>query len=346
MDFQRSSWAGSQPEVHAQVARGCVTDTAGNHAHLCPLGGSADDARTNCRPVAASAAQPELKPVLDRTAVHPQLEWFVDRGHGGIDPAVIVEISKGDAPMQTRRSEVWSHTRRHVGEMSVLIAENAIALRFVGIQSTAGDKKIEPTVVVEIDQTTTPTAPTTTQAHETRRRAGVLESSVAAITKQLVGFTTQAGHHDIETPVPIDVTKVRAHAGNLPAIAVIGNPGFESNLLHFPCQVVNQEIARIVIGDKGVGEPISVEVRDRDAHALAEYLSQPNFLRHFGEGSIPIIVIDEERFGTILVGMAIGASGPIQPAAYRIGPRRPIAVIRNEQIQVTVIVVVDPRRRH
>src|SRR5581483_2919883 len=291
MDFQRSTSVRSQTEVNSQVAGRCITDTAGDSANLRPLRGSTNHPCPNGGPVAASARQLHLQPVLDRTAIHPQFDGFIDRGYSRIDATVVIEVGKRHTAMQTRGCEIGAHPGGCVSKVAVLIPKHAVRLRFVAIQSTAGDEKVEPAIIVEIDQATTPAAPSAAQAQKAAGRACILECPVAAILKKLVGFATQAGHHDVRTSVAVNVAKIGAHAGDLAAVPVVSDSSLDANLFHSAGYVLEQKIAGIVICDEGVCIAVAVIVANGNTHTLAEYFAQANFASDFGECAVAVIVV-------------------------------------------------------
>ena len=92
--------------------------------------------------------------------------------------------------------------------------------------------------------------------------------------------------------------------------------------------------------------PIAGKIGHRQPHPLAQQVGQPLLARDLGKRAVAVVVVELHRLGVVFVRMAIRARLRLQPAADGVGPRRPVAVIRNEQVQPPVVVVVDPASRH
>ena len=71
-----------------------------------------------------------------------------------------------------------------------------------------------------------------------------------AVQKDIKGLILQAGHHDIEPAIAIDVAKIRAHAGNGAPVAVIGHARIHPDLLQALAAIAQQQIAGVVVGNE------------------------------------------------------------------------------------------------
>ena len=109
---------------------------------------------------------------------------------------------------------------------------------------------------------------------------------------------------------------------------------------------MDEHVAVIVVGNEDIRESIAVIVGDGDAHSLAQQLAHPRLRRNFCESSVPIIVIKQNGLGSILVRVTIRAVSIVEAAANRILPRRPVTVIRYDEVKVAIVVVIDPGRCH
>ena len=159
--------------------------------------------------------------------------------------------------------------------MAFLVAKDAIRLRLVRIQTAAGDKHIQPAIVIQVNQPAAPAAHIPAQPEDAAAGACVFKGAVAVIGKYLEGFATQSRHHDVRPSVSVDVTEVRTHAGDLAAVAVVGNAGFDAGLLHLSAaHIANQQIRRMVVGDEKTGPSAAVEVGKRHPHAFAKNVAE------------------------------------------------------------------------
>src|SRR5579872_3357456 len=121
--------------------------------------------------------------MLHGTAIHPEFDRLIQRSHGRIYPAVIIEISERHTAMHAGNREVRTSISGNICEMTGNVFQHAIRLRFIGIESTACDEHIQPAVVVEIDQAAAPSIPGAAQVEQVATDASVVESTFAVITK-------------------------------------------------------------------------------------------------------------------------------------------------------------------
>src|SRR5437879_7191941 len=150
----------------------------------------------------------------------------------------------------------------------------------------------------------------------------------------------------IGTPIIIDVFEIDPHAGKGAAALGIRNTRFQSNLLEFlAAKIMKEEVGMIVIGHKYVYESITIVVGDGDSHAFPEVLGDSSFYGNIGEGAVAVVAVQSIREIRIIVGMAICTQLGSRAAVWVL-INLPLAVIRHEQVQQAVIVVIDPGCRH
>ena len=227
--------ASPEAEVHGEVAGGGVTDAAGDGADLQAGAGVAADLGADRGPVAFSSGEAELQPVpgriVVRGAIPPEFDGRVEYADRGIKAAVAIEVGKDHAAMQRGAAEAPPALIRDIFKAPAAVVEDAVGLRVRRIESSAGDEQIEPAVVVEIHQPAAPAAPFAAQVEEAGARAAIVEGAVALVEKDFVGFVLQAGHDDVGPAIAVDVAEVRAHAGDVASIAVVGYAGLHADFL-------------------------------------------------------------------------------------------------------------------
>src|ERR1700722_14184064 len=224
--------------------------------------------------------------MTNRTAIHPEFERSIQRRNHNTEPPVVIEVRKRRSTMQPGYAEARAGLGRDIRKLALLVAQNSIRLCLVRIQAAAGDKQVEPTVIVQIYQAAAPTAPALAESNNPAGSASVIEAAVAAIYKELKGFSAQASHNDVRESVSIDIGKVRTHAGDLSPISIEGYAGLDADFLQLAQAIPDKQIARIVICDEKARTAVSSEVGYCDAHSLAEKLAEPHLPRDFREGPV------------------------------------------------------------
>ena len=149
--------------------------------------------------------------MLHRTSIHPEFDGLVQRSHGGIDAPVVIEVGEHNSTMQARHGKVSAGIRGNICEAPSLIVQHPVRLGLVHVKPTAGDKHIQPAIVVKIDKTATPATPRPAQAEQAAAGTGVLEGAFAVIAEQLKSLSVQAGHQDVGQPIAVEVSEIHSH---------------------------------------------------------------------------------------------------------------------------------------
>src|SRR5208337_2113046 len=190
-----------ESKVYGEILAGRIADGIGYAAHLSPAGGLARHLRADSGSVAALPLELQLKPVPLRASVPPQLEGLVQCGHGRVHQPITVKIRENHAPVQARRCELLAYALRYVCKHSRQVSDNTVRLSIGGIQTAAGHKEIQPTVVVEIHQAATPAIPGPAQSQQPRARASIIKNGVATIQEDLPRLVAQAGHDQVRPAI-------------------------------------------------------------------------------------------------------------------------------------------------
>jgi hypothetical protein len=125
------------------------------------------------------------------------------------------------------------------------------------------------------------------------------------------------------------------------AALVVGHAPLVAGLLERPVLLIDeQEIAHRVVGHEHVHIPVAVEIRDGDAHPLAQFLAEAGRVGDIFEAAVAEVVIQAVRDIGIDLRMAIVFLAVC--GADFVGLRGPDGVVGDDQIQLAVVVVVEP----
>src|ERR1039458_8975670 len=81
------------------------------------------------------------------------------------------------------------------------------------------------------------------------------------------------------------------------------------------------------------------------AHSFAADLSNACVRRHVRKGSIPVVVVKRIGKRGVILGMAVGAHIRTG-SAKRVLVDLPLAIVRHEQVQAAVVIVIEPAGGH
>ena len=99
-----------------------------------------------------------------------------------------------------------------------------------------------------------------------------------------------------------------------------------------------------VVGHEDVGESVRIRIRHRDAHAFPDVRSDPSRAGHVGEPAAAVVAVEKIREPLVVGGRAVHSF------AFRTADsvilRRPVQVAGHEQVEVRIVVVVQPGRPH
>src|SRR5207248_3960132 len=102
-------------------------------------------------------------------------------------------------------------------------------------------------------------------------------------------------------------------------------------------------VRRRIVRDVDVGPPVAVVVADGDAEARTVRLVDAGGLADVDEMSVPIVVKEPRRRGTVRSRSAVVAN-PDRIVAQLVARNREVDVASDEQIEETVAIVIEERR--
>ncbi len=109
-----------------------------------------------------------------------------------------------------------------------------------------------------------------------------------------------------------------------------------------PAQVVEQQVRAVVVGHEDIDKAVAVVIRNGHAHAAAEVLRDSRLGRDVRERAVAVVAVERVRERLVVFRIAVGAQ--LAGQAYRVLVHFPLAVVRDEQIEQAVVVVVQPGR--
>ena len=173
-----------------------------------------------------------------------------------------------------------------------------------------------------------------------RRLIGKKTRAVVVIERHaLVG---EVADHQALAARTVVVAGVGAHAGaRAPRIAESdsrGKAGFRECAVVI---VVVELVRRRVVRNKKIDPAVVVVIQQRDAKRLSARIVKAGSLGHILESSVAKVVKEPRAFSFVDLGRAIGLVLAVERAEL-IGLLRPIDIMRDEEIELAVIVVVEP----
>ena len=104
---------------------------------------------------------------------------------------------------------------------------------------------------------------------------------------------------------------------------------------------MEEHVRGVVVGHEDVREAVTIVVGKGDAHSLPADLADARGRRHVREGPVPVVVVKRVGKRGVILGMTVGAHVRVGPAEG-VFVDLPFAVVRYEQVQAAVVIVVEP----
>ena len=155
----------------------------------------------------------------------------------------------------------------------------------------------------------------------------------------------QVDHKQVEGGIVVDIDRADPHA-RLDRTAFVQGATPQQGPVDKSAipPVQPQLVDGAVVGHEDIGAAIAVEVAAHHSQTIAEGRAEPGYCRYVGKGAVAVVAIQHVRHGSIVIpGTAVIAIAEMGEA---LSPRlqRPVDVVRHEQIEVAVRVVVDEGR--
>src|SRR5258708_6790522 len=160
-----------------------------------------------------------------------------------------------------------------------------------------------------------------------------------------IHFLVDVGDEQILPAVLIEIGGIDAHAGAFAPVLTVGHAGAETHLFKFSVVLVHEkEICDRVVGDEEIHPTVVVHVRGNHAPGFTERFADAGFLSDVGKGAIAIVVKEPAFCRLVDARNAVVAFAFALVSAKFIFRFIEIDKAANEQVQLAVIVVVEPDR--
>ena len=346
------------------LKRGSVRQTQGKRlgrAHstfsLLDFGEAVGDkfeACPNAVAVGLGADQKDLEPMVGvATVVAEELGRAAPDVDGEVQVAIIIEIGGGQPPPGDGAREVGAEGVRNLFEFPLaqvaehqqrlFVSDLAVIELNVVEHGAVQLADIGPSVVVVVEELHGDAAQQNRFVADAGAVSGVVEGPVVVVAVEAVEFKVEVGDIEVLPAVAVHVGGVNAHARLVLAVFARGHAGGERGVLKSAVVVVEEEeVGPGVVGDGDVGPSVVVEVGEHHAHALGFGFSHAGFLAHVGERAVVVVVIEPDALTFVVVGMAVGAVARPVLAAPEVVLRRPLDIVRDQEVEPAVLVVVEP----
>ena len=149
---------------------------------------------------------------------------------------------------------------------------------------------------------------------------------------------------DRRTAGPIVIGGIDAHAGARHAGLAERDAGRRCDILESAVAKVPIQLVRLrVVRDEQIDPSVVVEVEHRNAESLRRRILQPGAARDVFEGAVAAVAIQDGALPVVGFRRAVRLRLPVE-RAEEVLLDRPFDVARDEQIQLSVVVVVEPER--
>ena len=341
----------AEAEVGSLVAGGEIAAAGGDGHPLRAGGGGEFDLCADGVAVAAMADEQQGEPVVGGfDFVAEDVGGATVGGDDGVDAAIVVEVSGGEASCDPGLLEDGSGLGGDVDEsVAGVVGEEhgllVVELRVVeadGVEVVAlDDEEIFAAVVVVVEEVDAPAGVEEGDASDAADVAVVGEAAVAVVFVEGIFLVGEVGDDHVGEAVVVVVLEVDAHAGEGSSVTVDGHLGGEADLFEGAVALVAVEVFEHgVVGDGDVDFAVAVEVGDGDAEAFAGFV-EADFCGDFGEVAIAVVVEDEGRDGLEGVGVAVGAVAFAMLATEDV-VEVPLHVAEDDEVEEAIVIEVDP----
>ena len=225
------------------------------------------------------------------------------------------------------------------------ILEVGLSARHLRIDVAVRHEQVEPSVVVHIEEANTPAEQARIHP-ETAGISAVFKARIAEVGVERISVARKVGLDDIERSVPVVVSDGDAHTCLRLSLSGKRGAALDGNIAERPVHLVQVERRRRrIVSDVNIRPAVVVQVRRRNAETVGAHGGpHAGFLAHIGEGSVTVVVVQDVASAG-QAGWSARDQDPLVSAGtvFRLGSRRQIEIniVRDEEIQMTVLVIVD-----
>ncbi len=288
---------------------------------------------------------------------------IVAKEHGGsvvgrhqhVDIAVVVEVAERQATRHAWLGKRRPRGGRAVDERAVALIEeqqrrlcmaDAGASRPRGfVDVTVGHDEIERAVECHVRKAAAEPEPVARGRANTRAHGHVLEQARGARPVEPDHLLIEVRDGHAHAAGVVEVARVDAHAGARTPLGAERDARRNAHLAKPAVPQVPVELVRLrVVGDDEIGPPVALIVDERDTERLRARVEDAARRGHVLERAVAAIAEQPAGVAAVRLGRAVGLRLPVG-AAEDVVFDRPAHVVADEQIEMTVVVDVDPDRR-
>ena len=305
------------------------------------------DSRSDAVPVAAMTSQVEHDPVISvQGVIHQDPGLLPKRSDHDVQESVVIQVSKCGASLISQKGKIRSHLLADIDErFSVDIFKHRIALFGIWgeiVHIAVGGVKVLPSVVIIIDESNAPSGKRQAQLLKMGLTGHIVERMPPGVAENAEDLPHEVVVNDIDHAVVIEILGVAAHAGNRGSQFVVGNTVQQTLLLERAIPLIDeQKISFRIVGDENIHQSVAVKVSNRDSHSLAQCTSKPRGIGYILKPPMAQVVV--KPLSHALVNCWTAVDLLVRHLAAAIGCRDPFCVVRDDQIQQSIVVVVKPR---
>src|SRR5215510_7086859 len=281
--------------------------------------------------------------------------WSIVVGDQQICIAIVINITGGYAATDFEQRKLRSRLGAHFDETSLSgIAKKLVRFAqreriFLAYQvrqqlnSSVGDKQIEPAIVVIIKEESAKTREATPRHSQAGFASTILEESLAQVNVECVGLIHQVSHKDVFGAVAIDVACIDAHTGFGLSVSVDRSSSQQCVVYKRAVLLVDPELVGIaIVRYINIDPAIVVEVRSDDSQSVAEFFVDTRGDSYIFKDSVAFVVKEPVARRTKDTRRAIvsRSCGGVAVRAIRNGK---IGIVHDHQIEPAVVIVVEER---
>src|SRR5262249_38568228 len=171
-----------------------------------------------------------------------------------------------------------------VEHFALAVTNLPLQLIHLRIDVAVDQKNVQPAVILQIEETASPTEPTCVNANP-RVEGHVIETVLAEIAVERGCVVREVGLENVEQPISVVIARGHAHSCLYSAIEAVGAAGFDPDVGECPVFVVAIEGSwGQIVGDVDVRPSVIIEIGHERAETVPAFrFGNPRLLRYLSE---------------------------------------------------------------
>src|SRR5579883_864428 len=358
-DFEIGGRRGPQPEVQAAVARRKISALRQHRLRLPPIAVACHHRRADRRAVRLRALQQHFQPMAGASQIIAQQRGRLVHVHDqDVEVAVVIEIAESDATARVRLGDARpgllqqffelagaeiakDHARRLVRDLGQLVLD-------FRIDHAGGVEQIGQAVVIQVHNAGAPADEPRLDAQPGAARH-IQKHALAVVAVEHGQIVLEVGLENVEVTVGVVVADAQPHARLQFAVLAQRDAAFETAFGERAVAVVaEQQAGGKVAGHVEVAPAVAIEIGRGGGERVARLHRQDaGFFADIGKGSVAVIAVQPagilRHSGRMAIDwhIAIVAGGVLSARGHPGLVEH--HVVRDEQVEPAVAVVIDPR---